>query len=406
MSQQDDSTLVEHKETRLGVFKTYFILVLAFVGVGVMHMPYYYKTIGHVLPIVITLFAALFVAFGLQRLVECNLKNKVGYYGLAEMAFGKPAEIAAYIWIFAGQTIYGIAHLAYIVSNISSMIKHSGKVESETALTCIAGGILALTIPPLLCIKKWKSFPLFFAIANVLTFCTLFSFVIPVALSENRIRFKAFASPKSNDVAQFLGAVFFSLQGYATVIPTHRGVRPQGGYKMVMYFAIITACVMNVFVGLMLSIEHGTANDTKFIADFPFLVNTIKLNPIAVHILLSLYLVCLAPVYYLAMYPALRISERALKALFKDKGDTLLLKNSTRVLIALVTIVAAMFINRIIRVVVVVTGFVACLPLSAICPAAIHLKLTAENGLEKSANVVAIGIGYGVAIIGLIVSFA
>eukprot|EP00826_Nyctotherus_ovalis_P003878 TRINITY_DN10803_c0_g1_i6.p1 TRINITY_DN10803_c0_g1~~TRINITY_DN10803_c0_g1_i6.p1 ORF type:complete len:345 (-),score=50.94 TRINITY_DN10803_c0_g1_i6:47-1081(-) len=331
MSQQDDSMLVEHKETKLGVFKTYFILVLAFVGVGVMHMPYYYKTIGLVLPVIITLFAAFFVAFGLKRLVECNLKNRVGYYGLAEMAFGKPAEIAAYIWIFIGQTIYGIAHLAYIVCNISSMIRHSGKVNSETGLTCIAGGILALIVPPLLCIKKWKSFPLFFAAASILTLCTLFSFVIPITFSSNRIRFTPFASPKSNDVAQFLGAIFFSLQGYATVIPTHRGVRLQGGYKMVLYFAIITACVMNIFVGLMLSIESNTESGAKFIVDFAFLVNKIKLNPTAVYILLSVYLICLIPMYYLAMYPVLRISEKALKQLFKDKGDTLLLKNSTPV---------------------------------------------------------------------------
>jgi len=399
--------MIENKVVKLNMLEVYLILVIAFIGVGIMYIPFYYISIGCIISTFSLISVVFFVGFGLRRLAECNAQNKIGYPGMGEMAFGKSLEIIIYLLLFLGQLMYGIAHLAYISDNLLLILKKSTDCD-EDILNYIIKGVLALLIPLLLCIKKWKDYSIAFVVSSVIMITTLLLFSVYI-LIEMKFSRDSDGNIGAKNIAQLIGVCFFSFQGYGAIIPTHRIATSQKSYKTYLYLALFSACALHIIFPFLLYIRadsnQNPASMEFFVVDFNFFVEKIKLREEVVYVLLSLYLGCLIPVYYLVMYPSLRTAEKILKKAFNENAEKPIFRYLIRILLAEFTVIIATIIGEDAVVLIIITGFLICLPLTTIIPSLIHLKLTANSGLDKSLNIVGLVIGHGVMIAGVIMAF-
>ncbi len=88
-----------------GLFVIYFMLLKAFIGVGVLYLPALYREAGWVTSTGVLAAVALVTTFGLLRLVACRARTNGSYSEISRMASGKKFETAVDLLLFVGQVL-------------------------------------------------------------------------------------------------------------------------------------------------------------------------------------------------------------------------------------------------------------------------------------------------------------
>ena len=398
LSRTSIATISESQETgHCGVLKTYFVLMKGFIGIGILYIPAYYKLINYIVSSGILLIVALILLWGLISLVRCREKMKVAYPSIAELASGRFLQFLVSVWLFAGQVMYGIAYLSYIVSNTASMVMYEVK-EPYMGVNWGIGALLGLLIAPLMCIRRPDRFYILFVTASIFIIIALISFTIP------RIRtFKLFPPGhefKLEDVAEFIGICLFSFEGYGIVIPSHQQMGEKKYFGKILAICIASVSLFYAFFGILTASEVNKDFHSAII--FKTLVDKLDFSKNWAYVVSSVYMSCLIPGYFLIMYPAVRILEKTLKYFSRENGNKLWMQNTLRITLVVITVVVATAWDHDFEEVLTAIGFFICVPLAVIIPAFAHMKLVAVGKLQKFADTILLIIGLGLTLVGIL----
>lgn len=370
-----------------GVIKTYFILMKGFIGIGILYIPLYYKSMGYAFSSGILLIISLLVLAGLARLVECRAKTKVSYPEIVEISLGKFMSVVVGILLFVGQILYGTAYLGYVIMNITGMIKYADNSSNTNIIEYSLGSILILILGPIMCIRKLERLNILFVITSILMIISLISFTIPRIIGIHKSSFIPYEFTNwGAKLMDFMGICLFSFEGYGIVIPSQQQMSKKIYYTPTFSICMGSVFIFYIFIGLFTSIE--ASKELTNVINFETLVHQIGLKDYTAYIVSSIYMFCLIPGYIMLMYPSLRIMEKLLARLFVENGRKQYLQNIFRILLVGITIIVGIFWGSYSTEFIVKMGYLICLPLIVILPSFSHLKIVAESFWNKFIDII------------------
>eukprot|EP00826_Nyctotherus_ovalis_P057421 TRINITY_DN7845_c0_g4_i1.p1 TRINITY_DN7845_c0_g4~~TRINITY_DN7845_c0_g4_i1.p1 ORF type:complete len:491 (-),score=66.12 TRINITY_DN7845_c0_g4_i1:103-1575(-) len=376
----------------LGAISIYFILVKAFIGIGVMYMPGYFNQMGYMVCIQLMLIITLLTAYGLSKLLQCYTKYRVNYSIITGMALSKPFQHFVSLLLFVGPLMYGIIYMNYCINTVMASIACFTYYDSPVVSKLLAALLLIALISPLLCIKNWRNYSIIFISSSLLLIVILFSFSIPVGLYTKEPDFPAYKKFSLVEIVSFIGTYSFSLEGFGMNIAFYQRTSTKGLYNKIFCFAMGTVCFLQILFGLLLSTVGDEGKPPMPILDPKVLTELLRLPASYSFCLCSVYLFCVIPGYYLAMLPALRRVERVLKHFFGEDGRKGKVRKAACVSLGIVTVVLGALIGSG-TTIAIVMGYTICIPLAIIMPAMVHFTLIAETILEKILDVGLLAIG-------------
>ncbi len=342
-----------------------------------MYIPLYYKFLGYIVTSSVLLSVAAVVLWGLSALIQCRTRTKVSYPSIAELAFGKFISVLVSILLCVGQILYGTAYLAYIISNTVSMITYP-KSTKNPVLEWSIGGLLLLTLGPLVCVRRPERFYPLFVISSVVIILTLIGFAVPRAIGIKNVSFVPIGEGMNFEtIVGFIGIAFFAFEGYGIVIPSHQQMSTKKYYIPTFAICIGSVFMFYGFFGLLTSIE--VSKDFHTAVTFTTLIDQLHFSAPWAYALSGTYMVGLLPGYLLITYPSLRILEKIMGRISKTAGRKVWVQNALRVGLVAVTITVATIWGWSFHKILVAIGFFICVPLVIIIPAWSHAKLVAKR---------------------------
>jgi len=395
---------IEYK-VNLGSISTYFIMLKAFIGIGVMYIPSYFSQMGYMVCIQIMCISTLVIGYGISKLIKCYGKFRVSYSILIGIVTFKCFQPFISFLLFIGSLTYGAVYMNYAVRNVTTYISCFIYCDSINVTKFISILVILFIISPLLCIRNWPKYYILFNISSVLLIMTLFSFSVPVAMIKKDLILVAYNEPTIKKLVYFIGTYSFSLEGFGTAIAFYQRTSIKGLYNIVFLFIMGTVLLLQILFGIFLSTVGDKREPPLPILDSTTLAEVLKFPATYSYCLSLLYLLCIIPGYYLTLLPALHRLEQILKYFFPITGCKGYTRHIARIIFGIITILLGLLIDSSIATIAVIMGYSICIPLMVIFPGVVHFLLIAESVMEKVLDMGLIVVGSG-AIVFAIASLA
>ncbi|KAM6538641.1 Hypothetical protein NCS54_00045800 [Fusarium falciforme] len=381
-----------HKKGDATTTKTFFTLIKAFIGTGIMFLPKAFRN-GGILFSSITLIVLSLVNCGCFRLLlDCRDKYGGGYGELGAAIVGPRFRSLILASIAISQLGFVCAGLIFTAENLWAFLDAVTAGDHNLMLsvpTLIALQLLIL-IPLALIRNISKLGPAaLLADAFILIGIVYIWYYDVAALSRNGIdpTVRLF---NPSDFPLTVGSAIFTFEGIGLILPIQSSMKKPEQFGNLLYLVMFIITIIFTSVGAMCYATFGERTKIQVISNFPQdspLVN-------AVQFLYSLAVLAGDPVQ---LFPAARIIETSVfgeRATGKKSIAIKWKKNALRTLIvgvcAGVSIVGASDLDKFVALI----GSFACVPLVYIYPAYLHYKGAAEKAWVKALDVALMVVGF------------
>ncbi|KIL85522.1 amino acid permease [Fusarium avenaceum] len=372
--------------------KTFFTLIKAFIGTGIMFLPKAFRN-GGILFSSITLIALSLINCGCFRLLlDCRQIYGGGYGELGEAIIGPRFRSLVLASIAISQLGFVCAGLIFTAENLYAFLdavtanhrEFMFSVPSLIALQLVALVPLALIRN----ISKLGPAALLADVFILIGIAYIWYYDI-AALSQHGMdpTVKLF---NSRDFTLTVGSGIFTFEGIGLILPIQSSMKKPEHFPGLLYLVMFIITIIFTSVGALCYATFGEDTKIQVISNFPQdspLVN-------AVQFLYSIAVLAGDPVQ---LFPAARIVETSIfgeRATGKKSSAIKWKKNALRTLLAGVcvgvSIVGASDLDKFVALI----GSFACVPLVYIYPALLHYKGAAQTTRAKVIDVVVMVVGF------------
>ncbi|SPJ71446.1 probable AVT3 - involved in amino acid efflux from the vacuole [Fusarium torulosum] len=372
--------------------KTFFTLIKAFIGTGIMFLPKAFRN-GGILFSSITLIALSLINCGCFRLLlDCRQIYGGGYGELGEAIIGPRFRSLVLASIAISQLGFVCAGLIFTAENLYAFLdavtaNHRELMFSVPSL--IALQLVALV--PLALIRNISKLGPAALLADVFILIGIVYiwYYDIAALSQHGMdpTVKLF---NSRDFTLTVGSGIFTFEGIGLILPIQSSMKKPEHFPGLLYLVMFIITIIFTSVGALCYATFGEDTKIQVISNFPQdspLVN-------AVQFLYSIAVLAGDPVQ---LFPAARIVETSIfgeRATGKKSSAIKWKKNALRTLLTGVcvgiSIVGASDLDKFVALI----GSFACVPLVYIYPALLHYKGAAQTTRAKVIDIVVMVVGF------------
>ena len=365
--------------------KTFFTLLKAFVGTGILFLPKAFRNGGILASSITLVMVSLITCVCFHLLLECRKKCGGGGYGeLGEAIVGKRFRSVVLASIALSQLGFVCAGIIFTAENMYSFFQAVLKSRDLPIGINTFIALQLLLLIPLALIRNISK------LGPVALLADVFILIGVVYIWQYDIR--SLAEFGVNESVQLfspstfpltIGSAIFTFEGIGLILPIQSSMKQPEHFSKLLYLIMFIITCVFTSIGALCYATFGEFTKIQIISNFPQdskLVN-------AVQFLYSLAVLAGNPVQ---LFPAVRIVETSLfgeKATGKRSATIKWKKNSLRagatVLCGLVAIVGASDLDKFVAII----GSAACVPLVYIYPAFLHYKGVAETRGEKALDI-------------------
>lgn len=376
------------KKGDAGMVKSFFTLLKAFIGTGIMFLPKAFSNGGILFSSLTLVIVSAVSMLAFHLLLKCRNQYGGGYGDLGKEIIGPKMRSLILASITISQIGFVCAGIVFVAENLFNFLK------------AVTSGPLPLNIRALIALQLVALIPLSF-IRNI-------SKLGPVALLADAFIMIGLGYIYYYDIATIVrdgidptvqlfnkshftstvGSAIFTFEGIGLILPIQSSMKKPQNFEYLLAVIMFLITVIFTSVGALCYLTFGQRTEIEIISNFPQdskLVN-------AVQFLYSMAVLFGNPVQ---LFPAIRIIEGKLFGHLSGKKDQLTKwkKNGFRTAMVLVcggiAIVGASNLDHFVALI----GSFACVPLVYIYPPFLHYKGVAQTKWAKIGDVVFMTLG-------------
>lgn len=370
--------------------KTFFTLLKAFIGTGIMFLPKAFRNGGILFASITLVTVSLLTTVCFRLLLKCRKRYGGGYGELGEAIVGPKFRSLVLTSITLSQIGFVCTGLIFTAENLFSFFNAVTKDRTIPVNANVLIALQLILLVPLALIRNVSKLGPAALLADVFILIGLiYIWYYDVAsLATNGIA----RSVQLFNPAHFtltIGSAIFTFEGIGLILPIQSSMKKPDQFEYLLYLVMVIITVIFTSVGVLCYATFGEATKIQIIDNFP---QTSKLVN-AVQFLYSIAVLVGEPVQ---LFPAVRIIEQYLfgeNASGKKSDVVKWKKNALRAALSLVcgaiSILGASDLDKFVALI----GSFACVPLVYIYPAYLHYKGCASTKGEKLADMAMMVVG-------------
>ncbi|KAF7197676.1 Vacuolar amino acid transporter 3 [Pseudocercospora fuligena] len=380
------------RDGNAGTTKTFFTLLKAFVGTGIMFLPKAFRNGGILFSSCVLIGTSIITTLCFRLLLQCRQKYGGGGYGeLGSSIFGHKFRGLILASITLSQLGFVCAGLIFTAENLLSFL--NAVVPIEKAQPFRTDSLIAIQfvlLLPLALIRNIGKLGPAAILADVFILIGLvyiWWYDISTLASYGAAPTMKLFNPSAFTLT--IGSAIFTFEGIGLILPIQSSMKEPEKFPYLLYAIMFIITCIFTSVGALCYATFGDETKIQIISNFPQdskLVN-------AVQFLYSMAVLVGEPVQ---LFPAVRIIEQALfgdKASGKKSKSVKWQKNGVRIaamiFCGVVAIVGASDLDKFVALI----GAFACVPLVYIYPPLLHYKGMAETKGEKIYDIALMTLG-------------
>lgn len=375
------------REGDAGTTKTFFTLLKAFVGTGIMFLPKAFRNGGILFSSITLVMTSLITTLCFTLLLSCRKRYGGGGYGeLGGSIVGPKVRSIILGSITLSQLGFVCAGVIFTAENLlafANAVSWSMRKAQPFGTDALIALQFIVLIPMALIRNISKLGPaalladVFILIGLVYIWYYDFATLAERGIAPSVVKFNSSAFTLT------IGSAIFTFEGIGLILPIQSSMAKPEHFTKLLYLVMFIITVIFTSVGALCYATFGDETKIQIISNFPQdskLVN-------AVQFLYSLAVLVGEPVQ---LYPAVRIIETSLfgdRASGKKSSSIKWKKNFLRtVLMALCGVIAVLGASDLDKFVALIGSF-ACVPLVYIYPPFLHYRGVASNAWSKALDI-------------------
>ncbi|KAF2844878.1 amino acid transporter-like protein [Plenodomus tracheiphilus IPT5] len=365
--------------------KTFFTLLKAFIGTGIMFLPKAFKNGGMLFSSITMIMVSAITALCFELLLSCRKRYGGGGYGdLGQIVVGPKFRALILVSITLSQIGFVCAGLIFTADNLKSFfnaVTHGGRAPLSTNALI---GIQLVVLIPLAFIRNISKLGPAALLADVfiligLTYIYWYDISSIVDMGGFHPSIELF---NPSDFTMTVGSAIFTFEGIGLILPIQSSMRQPEHFSKLLYIVMFLITIIFTSVGVLCYGTFGEHVSVEVINNFPQSSKLVN----AVQFLYSLAVLVGTPVQ---LFPAMRTIELKIfgRASGKQSNLTKWKKNAFRTALMLFCgVIAAVGASDLDKFVALIGSF-ACVPLVYIYPAYLHYKGVAERPWSKFGDI-------------------
>lgn len=376
------------KKGDAGMVKSFFTLLKAFIGTGIMFLPKAFNNGGILFSSMIMLLVSAVSMLAFHLLLQCRNQYGGGYGDLGKAIGGSKLRTLILSSITLSQLGFVCAGIVFVAENLYSFSEAVASGSAPVPIKALIAIQLVVLIPLSFIRNISKLGPAalladaFIMIGIVYIYWFDISTIVQDGIHPTVQLFNA------KHFTLTIGSAIFTFEGIGLILPIQSSMKKPQNFEWLLAVVMLIITVIFTSVGALCYATFGENTEIEIISNYPQdskLVN-------AVQFLYSLAVLFGNPVQ---LFPAIRILEGKFFGHLSGKKDSLTKwkKNAFRtalvVLCGGISIAGASNLDRFVALI----GSFACIPLVYIYPPYLHYKGVAESKQAKIGDIVFMVLG-------------
>ncbi|KAK3348462.1 transmembrane amino acid transporter protein-domain-containing protein [Neurospora tetraspora] len=373
-----------------GTTKTFFTLIKAFVGTGIMFLPKAFANGGLLFSSLAMVFVSAVTMIAFHLLLQCTHHHGGGYGEIGAAIAGERMRTLILASITLSQLGFVCAGIVFVAENLTSFL-NAVTSGSQAPLSSVA--LIAIQVALLVPLAWIRNISKLGPAALLADACILIgvSYIYQFdfrSLASNGIH-KSVVLFNPERYTLMIGSAIFTFEGIGLILPIQSSMAQPQRFEWLLAVVMVIITVVFTSVGALSYATFGTDTQIEIINNFPQdskLVN-------AVQFLYSVAVLVGTPVQ---LFPALRIIEgkvfgphRSGKRSLRTKWIKNMFRLGLLVLCGVVSVLGTGNLDKFVALI----GSTACVPLVYVYPAYLHYKGVATGRWAKVGDVVMMVLG-------------
>ncbi|KAH8602291.1 transmembrane amino acid transporter [Bisporella sp. PMI_857] len=362
--------------------KTFFTLVKAFIGTGIMFLPKAFNNGGILFSSITMVLVAAISMVSFHILLACKKQYSGGYGEIGEAIAGQRMRGLILASITLSQIGFVCAGIVFVAENMTSFLEAVVKGNSPLSPTTLILIQLVILIPLAYIrnISKLGAAALLADICIMIGLAYIYYYDISALASSGIHQSVVLFNPEKYTLT--IGAAIFTFEGIGLILPIQSSMANPQRFEWLLGAIMILITIIYTSVGALCYATFGENTDIEIISNFPQESKFVN----SVQFLYSLAVLVGTPVQ---LFPALRIIEGKLFGYRSGRKSTKTkwIKNAFRTALVLfcgaLSIAGAGNLDRFVALI----GSFACVPLVYIYPPYLHYKGVASSWQVKAGDV-------------------
>lgn len=377
------------RSARAGTTKTFFTLVKAFVGTGIMFLPKAFSNGGILFSCLAMLAVSAITMVAFHLLLQCKHHYGGGYGEIGQAIAGSKMRTLILASITLSQLGFVCAGIVFVAENLDSFFT---AVTADGTSPFSSSGLVAFQLAILIPLSWIRNISKLGPAALLADACILvgvsyiYWFTSTSLASGGSHPTVVLFNPDKYTLT--IGAAIFTFEGIGLILPIESSMAEPERFEALLgaVMALITALFTSV--GAVCYATFGSATRIEIIDNFPQASRLVN----AVQLLYSVAVLVGTPVQ---LFPALRIMEgrafghRSGRRSLRTKWVKNLFRFAVVVFCGLVAVAGTGNLDRFVALI----GSVACVPLVYVYPAYLHYKGVARERWVRWADVAMMVLG-------------
>ncbi|KAE8154095.1 transmembrane amino acid transporter protein-domain-containing protein [Aspergillus avenaceus] len=365
--------------------KTFFTLLKAFVGTGIIFLPKAFRNGGILFSSVTLVTVSVITTVCFHLLLQCRRKYSGGYGDLGEHIAGPRIRSLILTSIAISQIGFVCACIIFTAENAQAFLQAMA-VRVPTNSLILLQLLLLIPLAWIRNISKLGPVALLADVFILLGLGYIYWYDVASLMTNGVDPTVQLFNPKSFTLT--IGSSIFTFEGIGLVLPIQSSMKRPEHFDRLLYIVMAIITVLFTAVGALSYATFGFRTQTEIFSNFPQtdrLVNTIQF-------LYSLAILVGTPIQ---LFPATRITEGKLFGPKSGKKDPSIKwkKNVFRIVLVIccgiISWAGAGDLDKFVSLI----GSFACVPLVYIYPAYLHWKGVAETPWEKRGDIAMMVLG-------------
>jgi proton-coupled amino acid transporter len=371
--------------------KTFFTLLKAFIGTGIMFLPKAFKNGGMLFSAITMIVVSAITALCFELLLSCRKQyGGAGYGDLGKSISGPKLRALILVSITLSQIGFVCAGLIFTADNLASFADAVSKSKGEPLSTNALIGIQLIVLIPMSFIRNISKLGPAALLADVfiligLTYIYWYDISWISKMGGFHPTVELF-NPR--DFTMTIGSAIFTFEGIGLILPIQSSMKQPEHFSKLLYIVMLIITVIFTSVGVLCYGTFGENVSVEVITNFPQSSKVVN----AVQFLYAMAVLVGTPVQ---LFPAMRTIELKIfgRASGKQSNMTKWKKNAFRTSLVLLTgVIAAVGASDLDKFVALIGSF-ACVPLVYIYPAYLHYKGVADRPWARAGDIAMMVVG-------------
>jgi proton-coupled amino acid transporter len=382
-------TTMAAKMGEAGTTKTFFTLLKAFIGTGIMFLPKAFNNGGILFSSMTLLTVSVVTTWAFHLLLQCRQAyQKSGYGELGEAIGGPRMRSIVLASVTVSQLGFVCAGTVFVAQNLYSFEVAISKGSAPLS-TNILIALQLLALIPLAFIRNISKLGPAALLADVfilLGLAYIYWYDISSLIEDGLNPTVQLFNPQHYTLT--IGSAIFTFEGIGLILPIQSSMRHPEKFEPLLWVIMLINTVIFTSIGALCYATFGEATKIEVISNFPQSSRLVN----AVQFLYAIAVMAGTPVQ---LFPALRILEGKAFGRRSGKRDTFTKwkKNGFRTVLVVLCALVAILGSSNLDTFVALIGSICCVPLVYIYPPLLHYRGVAKTTWEKAADVLLMVLG-------------